>query len=100
MTVRRALVRSTVAVAVVAVALMTAVAVAPLASADPPGTVQASVDEASGSYLVGFCAAPAHPVLGSPQCSDSTSLLGLQSVSAGGWTSISLPAGNYTTALA
>src|SRR4051812_24867511 len=100
MTVRRALVRSTVAVAVVAVALMTAIAVAPLARADPPGAVQASVDEASGSYLVGFCVAPAHPVLGMFLCSDGSSLQGVTSVSAGGFPSISLAAGNYTTALA
>src|SRR4051812_41547032 len=100
MTVRRALVRSTVAFAVVAAALTTAIAVAPLASADPPGTVQATVDEPTGSFLTGFCVAPAHPVLGSPQCSDRTSLLGLQSVTAGGWTPIPLPPGSYTTALA
>lgn len=100
MTVRRALVRSTVAFAVVAAALTTAIAVAPLASADPPGTVQATVDEATGSYIVGFCVSPGHPMLDSFRCSDGSTLQGVTSVSAGGSPSISLAAGNYTTALA
>src|SRR6478735_2103781 len=100
MTGRRLFLRSTALAGAVAVGLLTLVVGASPASADPPGTVQATVAETSGSFLVGFCVAPSHPVLGSPLCSDSSPVLGISSVSAGGWTPVSLAPGSYNTALA
>jgi hypothetical protein len=64
------------------------------------GVVVVDASELTGSFLTGFCIAPANPVAGSVLCSDSSSLTGLNAVAAGTSVSISLPALHYNAALA
>jgi hypothetical protein len=73
----------------------------PVAASPSLGVVVQTVNEVGGSYATGFCQAPGVPVLGSITCSDGRALAaGPTFLSGGASTTVSLPAGSYTTAMA
>ena len=78
---------------------MTAAPVCAPSPGPDPGTVIVHVDEASGSFASGFCAAPGTPVLGSTICSDSRPTNIQFGLSAGSVVAVSMAPGSYSGAL-
>jgi hypothetical protein len=97
--------RALVALCVLAVPGMVGVAAlgsAPAGASPSLGAIVEAVNEPGGSYFTGFCLAPGVPQLGSTVCSDGRTLaVGPTSLTGGGpSTTVPLPAGSYTAAMA